>query len=371
MPKGATRLEPKAVQRPIPPEVLSKLAEHQVKEADRQKRLGAVRPIIHADFQGHKFVAVGNELHWSKTWKTFPHFLMDYIKKVLGYEWGQEQQRKPLEQRHPVMQWNHALGELQRHTKETQTPTADGLFESELDGPSKAYLLLSYDLYVLRDHTELQDLLLKRLRHTDQFQGARYEVFTAAAMIRAGFKLEFEDEGDVSKKHPEFIATHTRTGQVVAVEAKSRHRPGVLGRPGKLEVGADFKVGIHNLVKDALSKGTKYPFFIFVDANLPPEVTSPLAPRQWYEEVGQTVANADSGMTKGRIFVGSTFNLVAITNNPHHYGEPGKAMPAQGTGYFLKPNTVAVPLEHPEVIGEIETALKIYGNIPAEFPDGI
>jgi hypothetical protein len=48
---------------------------HQEGERLRKERYGNVRPIIHEDFQEHKFIAVGDQLLYSKAWKTFPDFL--------------------------------------------------------------------------------------------------------------------------------------------------------------------------------------------------------------------------------------------------------------------------------------------------------
>jgi hypothetical protein len=49
------------------------------KERVRQTQQGLGKPIISTKWQGHQFVAVGNTLHWSKTWKTFPDFLGGYL----------------------------------------------------------------------------------------------------------------------------------------------------------------------------------------------------------------------------------------------------------------------------------------------------
>ena len=91
-----------------------------------------------------------------------------------------------------------------------------------------AYLLLAYDLYILRDHRALLKRNVERMQHPDQFQGARYELTVTATMIRAGFDVIMENEGDKSTRHVELTAAHRVTGQRLAVEAKSRHYPGVL-----------------------------------------------------------------------------------------------------------------------------------------------
>jgi hypothetical protein len=40
------------------------------------------------DFQGHKFVAVGNALYYDRSWKTFTDFLWTYLPGMVGKEWG-------------------------------------------------------------------------------------------------------------------------------------------------------------------------------------------------------------------------------------------------------------------------------------------
>jgi hypothetical protein len=67
---------------------------------------------------------------------------------------------------------------------------------------------------------------MERIRLPDQFQGARYELSIAAVFSRAGYEVEWLTARD--RKLPEFIATHQTAKTEIAVEAKSRHRPGVL-----------------------------------------------------------------------------------------------------------------------------------------------
>ena len=73
------------IQMPDPP---PELAEILKQERQRQARLGQVRPAIHADWQGQKWVAVGNKLLNSTNWKTPIDFLSDYMKFVMTSAWG-------------------------------------------------------------------------------------------------------------------------------------------------------------------------------------------------------------------------------------------------------------------------------------------
>jgi hypothetical protein len=70
-----------------------------------------------------------------------------------------------------------------------------------------------------------------RLKTDDQFQWARYELAVAAIFIRSGFDIEWLDQRKGPGKRCEFIATHRLTGEVISVEAKSRHRAGRFSNP--------------------------------------------------------------------------------------------------------------------------------------------
>jgi hypothetical protein len=78
---------------------------------------------------------------------------------------------------------------------------------------------------------KLPSKLVQRLRSYEAFQRARYEIAVAATFVRCGFAIEWVEEK--AKKHCEFNATHKGTGETIAVETKSRHRPGTLNQEGE------------------------------------------------------------------------------------------------------------------------------------------
>jgi hypothetical protein len=92
----------------------------------------------------------------------------------------------------------------------------------------------------------------------DQFQGARHELFAEATCLRAGFSIEHEDETDGSTRHAEFTATHKATGQTVSVEAKSKHRLGILGFPGARQAEGEHNLNVGRLLNDAIQKNTPH-----------------------------------------------------------------------------------------------------------------
>ncbi len=171
----------------------------------------------------------------------------------------QAEAAKRQNERHPIVKWHDHLVELQR---DQQRDTKTGLVSAVRDGVLSALLALSYDLYVLRNYSKLQDEVVARLRHRDQFQGARYELFVAATFIRAGCDIAYEDESDGSKKHTEFAAKHQESGFEMSVEAKARHMRGDFDM-------ATIRPGVRDLLLNAAEKGAAHPLVVFVELNLP------------------------------------------------------------------------------------------------------
>jgi hypothetical protein len=361
----------RARSRTPPPEsvriALAKFAVFQ-REREKQKRLfGHGRPIITWDGHGHRFVAVGGKLLYAESgkWRTFHDFLVDYIGEVivpvLGAAWVDEELAKPLDRRHTLMRWFDALRELK---EQSPGPRADGIHVQQLDGPSAAYLILAYDLYLLAHHKPLHDDLIRRLK--GDFQSVRYEIAIAATMIRAGCELAFEDESDNTRTHPEYVATHKTTGIAFAVEDKSRKRPGVMDWKGPRDPLDNFTVRIDDLLRDAIRKSTPdRPFVICIDGNMPPEKAS-LQETEWVAEIDASIARCAHEYDDAGVRVGTPYSVLFVTNFPHDYGERGQPDPPPVALTHLPPKP-QVPLDG-RVLHDLQVALNQYGNIPAEFP---
>lgn len=352
------RENPRVRATPIPHKAQAAIQAMMEAEQNRIERFGEIRPVIHSDFQGYKFVAVGSDLHYSMNWKTFPDFLQYYIKKVLGPDWGKAELAKPLESRHEIMKWYDAMCRFQK--KQERGP--DGLFGVVPNGPMRAYLLLAYDLYILRHHSAVQESVVRRLKHPDQFQGARHELFATATCIRAGYDITFEDETDPSRRHAEFTATHKVTRQEITVEAKSRHRPGVLGHPGTPRTGDELRAGINRLLRDAFDKPASHPYVIFFDLNLPPSPV-PMIQEPWFNEIAESVERV--AKEKGDR---DPFNLIVFTNQPDHYGEHDSPAPSGNVLSVLsqRPKNVSA---NTNAIAAIHHAAEQYGTLPNSFEE--
>ena len=242
------------------------LGAREAEESIRQAQQGRGKPIISLKTADHQMVAVGKTIHWSKTWKSFPDFLSDYIKKKLDPAWGNAEIAKPLPERHPLLQWYDSLCRYQQKT----ITTAGEVVSADVTGVVACYVGTAYALYLLDHNVELQARLINRLKDPGNFQGAYYELIVASALIRAGFTLTLEDETDASSKHCEFAAVSPRSGKRYWVEAKMRSVTGLLGRTsadGGPE-GRPLSRLIPHL-NNALSKPANDERLIFIDVNTP------------------------------------------------------------------------------------------------------
>ena len=223
----------------------------EVRERQRAKQQGQGRPIISTPIAGVRAVAVADQLFLTKG-KTFHEFLWEYIKSVLGNEWGNAELAKPPDQRHPLLNWyQEAAKYINAHILERgkvhTMPTI---------GVVSAYLRLSYNLYLIAHNEELQERLIERLKHRNQFLPAWYETCVFGALIRAGFDLAFEDETDSSTTHCEVAATFRKTGRQFSVEAKMRQ-------------SSTASVDIGRQIKNALRKKAVHARIVFAEINIP------------------------------------------------------------------------------------------------------
>ncbi len=306
----------------LPPGALEALSTKMAAIRKQKEHFGEVRPIVSTEFKGYRLVAVGSELQASKRWKTFHDFLLNYIKTCLSPSWGDEELRKPLEDRHPVLHWYGATCDFQSQQSQTIKPSGQ-IWSAVATGPVAAYLALAYDLYLLRHHSLLQERLVERLKIMKQFQGARYEIYVAASFIKAGFEIDFERETDRSTTHCEFVATHKLSKTKYSVEAKSRHREGVLGREGKRKSAIKARIG--SVLRQALIKQATYERIVFIDVNMPPELGF-ITDKKWFPAVMDEVGRLEKeGLANKSVPPAYLF----FTNHPNHYVDINEIDPSK------------------------------------------
>jgi hypothetical protein len=347
-----------------PPEVIKKARRllQQRMEANRRwvERYGNVpQPITTQNF-GKRLIAVRNNIYAMETREYFGDFLRDYPGIVFGDEWWKGEMAKADADRHPVAQW----WEESIRYMSTQPLQPDGSRRGVPNGVVAAFLAFAYDLYVVSQVDGLDDLLLNRLRTTDLFQGARHELFAEAACIRAGLKVEHEDEQDGSRRHSEFTALHMTTGQRLSVEAKSKHRPGLLGQVGQREAHDRIRLRFGGLINDAVRKSPPHPLVIFLDTNLPFHAADRLLTPQ-SDNSPSALLNKLLDQVKKEHGGKDPYSMIIFSNHPHHYAAKDEKDPKKHL-YSIVSDDTYVP--NVEVLRSLHHAVTLYGNIPNEFP---
>jgi hypothetical protein len=203
---------------PLPADVLDHARQalrlNEAAEKVRLQQQGHGRPIFSLTFKGFRIVSVGNTLHWSKNWLVFPDFLLAFLKKSLGREWGTREKENG---QHPIFRW------LKKFKDYSDSQSTDGRLRSApLIGCVACWLHLGYSLYLIAHHDQLPKRLLKRLRAPLTFMPAYYEAIVGAALAVAGFEIASVEIRPTSSPTPEFTAKSKATGTVYEVEAKRK-----------------------------------------------------------------------------------------------------------------------------------------------------
>jgi hypothetical protein len=240
----------------------------------REKQQGLGRPIVTAKLRHGQMVAVGNRVHLSPTWRTFHDFLRDHLFSLLGKEWLEAEQAKAPTERHRILQWFDQATEVVRRAG----ANSDRIYSTPMTGAIRAFVNLAYNIYLIAHHTENNgDAVVKgyidRLKSTrsNDFAGALFETYAAAAFLKAGFTLEFENERDGSASQVEFVALYPKTGKPFSVEVKTRDR-------GAGPTGEDIddvkRLRVANKLNKALGKKAVHMLVVMIEINVPEVVTS-------------------------------------------------------------------------------------------------
>ena len=317
---------------------------HKAQENVRQQQQGHGNPIISWTDHGYRLVAVGKTVHWSRNWLVFPDFLLDFMKKTLGPEWGAREKSKGT---HPIFRW---LEKFQRYSD--NLPTEGKLKAAPVMGFLACWLHLAYALYLIAHNDEIPELLLKRLRNPVTFMPAYYEAIVGAALAVAGFELSSAETKATSTPTPEFRAKSKKTGTTYEVEAKRKER---WKSPTDDVSNANFQSELRSYIRDqvhaASKKKLKNPVYWF-ELNIP----NPYTEAEW-EVVGtkveETVREAEKNMTVAGEPIQPAF--IAITNHTFLANEDIEGDPAFAFLTTIKINDY--PFRRPV---ELEAALEGY-----------
>lgn len=312
-----------------------------------------------AKFGGHVLRPVWNRLEIRSPTEHFHEFLIDILKRTLSDAWIRAEIAKPESERHVVGQWLIELSELtKRNTPENHKPGE--LLSTLATGGVTSLILLARDLYLLQITHQVPDKLVRRLRSRELFQGARYEVAVAAALILGGFEIEWIKAKAV--KHCEFYASHDYTKERIAVEAKSRHRAGVLHTEG--QAAPPESADLSRLFKSAFEQAPgDAPFAVFIDVNLPYDGDIETCFRSWGSDAA-AIAEPHGRDESAP----APFALATFTNFGWHY-HPGEEVRAGAFGYQYRPQFSAIPLTNPLTQHAIVTGFDRYPRFPEDEPE--
>lgn len=332
-------------------------------ETGEQGGLLTGRPIINTEFEQHRVVAVGSRIYPQLPINvTFHQFIIIFLKDILGTEWGTNENKKPIEDQHILVKWLNEMGQLFRDAPHRVEDVAKDIKSVEPTGNVQSLLAFAYDIYSVYHCANLPDELMNRIKNEDQFQGAKYEIAVAAIFVRAGFKIDWLPKSE--DKHGEFVATHKKSGEKIVVEAKSRHRMGVLTTPGIQGDLTKVKTEVTQLFNKALKKSDYgLPFMIFIDINLPlTDEVNPLN-RKWVDDIRKMLEKYNIGTIENP----DKFTTLFITNFSWHYYQ-------QSIGIKKSETVTIIPLFpknkliNQNTITLLHRATEEYGIIPPMFP---
>ena len=326
-----------------PPELLAEMSrqrsEWERKERNFIERYGHARVPVCAKMGDKWLVIVGGGIY--KQTQEGPYGFMnvihDHALLFFGVPFLEAEEAKPFAERHPAIQWMHTYVE---HDERLRNEGNANLRARQI-GSGAAWFRFAYDLFTIGDNARLQARLKERLLEPRYFQAARHELRVAAQCVVAGFELQFEDEQDNARRHPEFVATDKFSPLRIAVEVKSRHRRGVQGFESGRNIRPGDHVDIRQPVLEAYRKVSNLPFYVFIEANLPPADEAEY--RRWINEIDQTMFHLEA---EGYANPCSA-NAIFITNDPSHY--LGENQIGNDSDYvWIKHFTAALPrVPHP------------------------
>lgn len=270
-----------------------------------------------------RFVQVNRTILSSGNWKTFPDFLMGHTVYCFGREWWSKELAKQDNDRHPVV----AQAELIRATTNEGELSSEGLVKLQPTGPMLSFLGLAYDLYLCAHNEEIPPELMRRLKDSNQFEGALYEAFVISIFARAGFSIVFEDERDVSRRHCEFTAINRGTGAKFSVEAKAVSSSST--RAGRSEQKPPIKSKLH----EALKKAADHPRIVFIEVN---RSIGGSGEPSWLKSFYEQIDDAERTLTVDKLPAPPAY--VFVTNRPliiEGLGPDGEHFEAAYTGFKI------------------------------------
>jgi hypothetical protein len=315
-------------------------------------------PIIQTKLRSARGILVGSGYYIRNSTETFQEFLVHQLKHGLGWQWGAVESQKTLNKRHVYFRWLQSYANFVRGKTTDKYRLGQNLYSSNANGDALMLLNFAYDIFTLRNSRQLPKNKIKELRKWDKFQGTRYEIAVAAVFVRAGFSLQWLDDRVSTTQHSEFIATHNLSGEKIAVEVKSRHRPGTYHFPGSKQTES-IKTGALRKLNEALKQiPDEQSSMIFIDLNIPMESYNPTFASGVTNEILHVFDEHPIPTQKEP----AKYNAVLFTNWSWHYFAKKEVKSSTLTIKSI-PIFTALPLSR-AVFTLIDRAIDEYGKFP-------
>ena len=272
-------------------------------ELVRKTQQGHGGKIISTMVGEQRILSVGKRVFWSKDWRTFPDFLIHYLRSTLDVGWNAEP--KPTTASHPLTQWIQNV---------RLTPLASTV--PDLAATRSRYYVyvsrLAYALYLLERNAHLPKSLIARLGNAEDFLPAFVETICASAFALAGFKIDVAEVGRSEKSTPEFYAT-SLSGKRYAVEAKRRRTWRSPFAVESEEFRREFRAWLLGKLIKCCRKGLDNPVF-WIELSLPGAINESewLSITLWTRDVLREAEHAvvERGLAR-------TAAYVVVTNSVH------------------------------------------------------
>lgn len=303
--------------------------------------------------------ALRNHLyHTRPVSETFHEFIISHLQReVLGKEWWDEQ--LVATQKHFLFSCFEKYDSW-RIKNATEAQKADEQTWSAIpDGWVQTLVSLAFDVCTLEHTQKLPDHLVKRLKNRGEYQGAHYEIAVAAIFARLGCSIEFLDDTKISTPHCEFVATHQQTGVSIAVEAKSRQRPGVKHMEGSAEQEQLLRGDVKRLLNKALTQNPKDKSFIaFIDVNAPLTPSVSMEEKPWYKDIRNILDPTPAPTPENP----AEYTALFFTNFSPHYNGENQSDPNEYLTVI--PKYAAYPLPNTIFGDMLMKAVQNYGFVP-------
>lgn len=335
----------------IPKEVLEWALKRKREEMTLKEMGIYINYVTPCKHKGEKLWGIGNIVYRRPSEETFHEFIIFLLIETLGKDWWDKNLNDEDDPHFIMTCYKKYL--VWRKTGGKAKALDDGVSIMMANGWVESLLSLAFDIATLRHFSNLPINMLNRLRDKNEYQGVRYEIGVAAIFARLGFSVEFTSIRD-KKKHCEFFARKGDTQ--IAVEAKSRHRSGVLHTKGKINEEKLLHIDVKSYIEEALGQNPKNgPFLIFVDINCPPTPQIEMENKPWFNDIRARMDNfeKEDGV--------DPWNGIFFTNYSYHYGMDAEVGNGEHLSLVSFNPKYILPLD---CLDMLHKALSYYGRVP-------